>query len=156
MLTAMLISVAEGVHAGTWYRWTDLNGHIHYGDMPVPGAQEINFSNPPELLGANLPYATRRAMMDFPVELYVVEECGESCDKARELLNERVIPFAEQVLKTREEFDALKLRSGGGGIHALSIGKTWIAGFKPSQWHAELDAAGYPGIPGRTERSGNK
>jgi len=132
--------------AGELYRWVDKAGKVHYGDLPPPEAAQIEEKkfSPAGTPGADLPYATRRAQQDFPVTLYVADNCTEYCDQARRLLNERGIPYTEKKLVTQEDIDAFKSLSGSDSAPTLAVGRTFLKGFLATQWHSELDIAGYP------------
>lgn len=133
-------------HAGELYRWTDSSGKVHYGDAPPPDAAQIETRKFPDAAsGESLPYETRRARQNFPVTLYVSNNCGELCDKARSLLNKRGIPFAERNLSIKAEADAAGQMPGLDTVPSLSVGRTILKGFLASQWNSELDIAGYPG-----------
>jgi glutaredoxin len=143
LLTALLL--VASAQAGDLYRWVDSAGKVHYGDAPPPAAEadEKRFydaAGPDE----DLPYATRRAKQNFPVTLYVAENCTDICERARELLIERGIPFDEKKLVTQKEIDAFKAASGGDSVPALGVGRTIVNGFEAGRWHGELDIAGYP------------
>ncbi|MDO8292170.1 MAG: hypothetical protein Q7T29_04830, partial [Gallionella sp.] len=56
----------------------------------------------------DLPYETRRAQQNFPVTLYVAENCTEYCDQARELLIKRGIPFSENCCEPKKKLMHLK------------------------------------------------
>jgi len=139
----LMPSVAQ---AGDLYRWLDAKGKVHYGDViPIDAVQveEKKFSAagaPDEYL----PYETRRAQQNFPVTLYVAENCTEYCDQARDLLNKRGIPFSEKLLRTKEEIDAFKALYGFDSVPALFVGKTVLKEFFADPWNNELDIAGYP------------
>lgn len=143
---AGLAVTSSCTQAGELFRWTDDNGRVYYGDAPPAGvkAETRKFAN--DIMPSEyLPYETRRAQQNFPVTLYVADDCGELCNQARSLLNKRGIPFNEQLLKTRQEAEALKQLSGIDGIvPVLAIGKNFLKGFQAEQWHSELDIAGYP------------
>lgn len=134
--------------AGDLYRWVDAQGKVHYGDVPPAEAAQIEEKKfaPAETPGADLPYATRRAQQDFPVTLYVSDNCAEYCDQARRLLNQRGIPYTEKKLATQEDIDAFKALSGSDSAPTLAVGRTFLKGFLATQWHGELDVAGYPKI----------
>ena len=136
------------VHAADMYRSVDSRGTVHYSDMPSPDAEKIN---PGKFLDKvtvdeNLPYATSIAKQNFPVTLYVSSGCGDACNKARNLLNKRGIPYSEKSLSTRDDIDALKKHSGNDIVPTLAVGKSYLNGFQSEQWHSELDIAGYPRI----------
>jgi glutaredoxin len=148
LLMAGLLAVMPFVQAGELYRWVDKSGKVHYGDEPpaeAPLVETLEFRDE-AAPGAGLPYETRRAQQNFPVTLYVAENCAEFCEQARELLRKRGIPFTEKNLVTREEIDAFRAASGGENIPALAVGKTFVNGFEAGRWHSELDIAGYPKI----------
>jgi glutaredoxin len=139
--------------ASEMYRWVDSRGIVHYSDMPSPNAEIINpgkFSGQ-VAPGDDLPYATRIAQQNFPVTLYVGAGCGDTCDKARSLLNKRGIPYAEKKLNTKDQIDAFKKQSGSDIVPTLAVGNSYLKGLQSEQWNGELDIAGYPKIaPYRT------
>lgn len=145
LLMGVLLAVSLSAQAGDLYRWIDEKGKVHYGDVPVPVAdiEKKKFSDAAEP-DAGQSYATRRAQQNFPVTLYVADNCAEFCKQARELLSRRGIPFAEKNLVTKEEIDAFKAASGSENIPALGVGKNFVNGFNSARWHNELDIAGYP------------
>ena len=144
---AGLLLLIGSVQAAGWYRWTDKSGKVHYSDAPPADATDVQkqkSGEAPLTDNADVPYETRRAQQNFPVTLYVVDGCGDGCQQARDLLNKRGIPFSENSLKTKEEFDTFKKLSGNAGVPVLTVGKVWLKGFQAEQWHSELDDAGYP------------
>lgn len=146
MLLGCMAMMPVTIHAGELYRWMDAQGKVHYGDEPPAGATQVEsrkFSGA-AVPDENLPYETRRAQQNFPVILYVAGNCAEYCDQARNLLNERGIPFSEKMLQTQEQVDAFKTLSGSGNVPTLGVGRNFLKGFLAEQWHSELDIAGYP------------
>lgn len=148
LLLGCLAIMPVAIHADELYRWVDAQGKVHYGDVPPAGGTQIETRRFAETVtsGENLPYATRHAQQNFPVILYVAENCTEYCEQARNLLNQRGIPFSEKALQTQEQIDAFKTLSGSGSVPTLGVGKTFLKGFLAEQWHRELDIAGYPKI----------
>ncbi|HEU0219221.1 MAG TPA: glutaredoxin family protein [Gallionella sp.] len=146
LLLGCLAWISSGVQAGELYRWLDAQGKVHYGDVPAADALEVTPIKPHAAVtpSEDLPYETRRAQHNFPVTLYVADNCAEYCELARSLLNKRGIPYSEKRLVTQEEIDAFKALSGFDGTPALAVGKTILKGFLAEQWHGELDIAGYP------------
>lgn len=132
--------------AADLYRWVDERGKVHYGDMPPPDASRVEARKLSDSVTPNedLPYETRRAQQNFPVTLYVADNCTEYCDQARKLLNQRGIPFSEKKLVTQEDFDSFRALSGSDSAPTLAVGRTFLKGFLAEQWHKELDIAGYP------------
>jgi hypothetical protein len=147
LLFACLLLTPLCARADDLFRWVDKSGKMNYGDTPPADATEIVRLNFPGDAGQaeDLPYETIIAQQNFPVTLYTSEDCGETCDKARGLLNKRGVPFGEKLLKTKQDIDALKQLSGVGGVvPVLAVGKNYLRGFLESQWNSELDIAGYP------------
>ena len=138
--------VIHSAQAGELYRWTDAKGNVYYGDVPPADATQVEvmtYSAAPTPSEA-LSYEMRRAQQNFPVTLYVADNCGEYCSQARSLLSKRGIPFSEKMLITQEEIDAFKVLSGSDSTPTLSVGRNFLKGFQAEQWHSELDFAGYP------------
>lgn len=146
LLLACLAIMPFGAQAGKLYRWVDHQGKVHYGDAPPADGAQVEskkLSDTVEPTG-ELPYETRRAQQNFPVTLYVTDNCAEYCDHARNLLNKRGIPFGEKKLLTQQDIDAFKSLSGSDSAPTLAVGKTFLKGFLAVRWHNELDIAGYP------------
>ena len=147
IMAGILAAMLGSAQAGSLYRWVDQSGTMHYGDIPAAGAaqiEEVTISEAPATDDADLPYATRRAREAFPVTLYVADNCKEFCQQARDLLNQRGIPFTEKNLVSQEDIATFKQISGGEMVPALAVGKDWLNGFLAEQWNSELDIAGYP------------
>lgn len=146
ILAGILATATAGALAGELYRWVDQSGKVHYGDVPEaeaakPVQKKFSDSATPD---DALPYETRRARETFPVTLYVADNCKEPCQHARDLLNQRGIPFTEKNLVTQEDVDAFRKMSGAEIAPTLSVGSNWLKGFLAEQWNSELDYAGYP------------
>ena len=142
--------VCGSAQADGLYRWVDKSGKVHYGDAPAADAAKVEqkkFGAAPTIDVNDLPYATRRAKQNFPVTLYIAENCGDPCKQARQFLNTRGIPFTENILRTKEDLDAFKRLSGSEIVPTLAVGKTSFKGFQAEQWGGGLDTAGYAQTP---------
>lgn len=146
LLLICLALIPLSAQAGKLYRWVDAEGNVHYGDAPPADAKQVETKKLSDAATQNqdLPYEARRAQQNFPVTLYVADNCIDACNKARSFLSKRGIPFSEKSLKTLEDFDAFKKLSGSDSLPTLSVGKNFLKGFLDSQWNNELDIAGYP------------
>lgn len=146
VLLVCLANISLGLQAGELYRWVDSYGNVHYGDEVPPGAAQVETKNLSGTAVPNedLPYETRLARQNFPVTLYVADNCGEPCDQARNLLAKRGIPFGEKSLRTKAELEEFKRLSGLDSVPTLSVGRNFLSGFQAGQWHDELNIAGYP------------
>ena len=135
-----------GAQAGQLYRWVDAQGKVHYGDIVPVDADQVETMKFSDAVAPDeyLPYETRLAQQNFPVTLYVSENCTDPCEQARSLLAKRGIPFSEKLLRTKEEIDAFKARYGVESAPTLLIGRTFFKSFLADQWNNELDIAGYP------------
>ena len=146
---AVLLITALGTDASELYRWVDKGGVVHYSDHPVEDADRLKFKDEPvqsesAVDQASIPYEARMASQHFPVTLYVIEQCDDTCQQAKNYLKKRKIPYTETVLKTQEEFEEFRKKSGLQGVPSLSVGRNWLGGFQEGRWKSELDAAGYP------------
>lgn len=147
IVAGTLAALLGSAQAGETYRWVDKSGKVHYGDTRAPDAAEVEkkkFSTAPATGDEELSFDTRRAKQNFPVTLYVTDNCADPCKQSRDLLSQRGIPFTEKNLATQKEIDAFKQMSGADSVPGLSVGRNWLKGFQAEKWHNELDAAGYP------------
>jgi len=143
----LLAVVATAAFAQGAYRWTGKDGRIHYSDEPPPPeAQKVEKKrlDASVIGGDKQPYETRRAAADFPVTLYVSENCGNACDEARRYLAARGIPFTEKLVATPADAAALKQATQSEMLPTLLVGKMAGKGFQEAAWASLLDAAGYP------------
>lgn len=147
---AVLALTATNLFAqGKVYQWTDENGQVHFSDMPPPSRSNVEekrvFTGRPD---ATLPFSLRQLSTDFPVTLYVSQNCGEWCDRARALLTGRGIPFSETELATEEDVNAFRALFGGDPlVPAATVGNRQLKGFAESSWNTLLDQVGYPREP---------
>ncbi|QKS31022.1 MAG: hypothetical protein FAZ92_01150 [Accumulibacter sp.] len=149
-----LLLASYGATAETTYRWVDPNtGGTVISDMPPPpGARNVSRYT---TTGSSAderpqPYAVRQASEKFPVVLYADERCGTPCQEARQLLQQRGVPFAEKILRSDEEFAELtRLLGREAAFPSVSIGRQYLRGFDAASWNSLLDAASYPARSGR-------
>lgn len=90
-----------------------------------------------------LPLELRQVTTRFPVTLYASPDCAP-CETGRRLLQARGIPFAERGIVNEDDAEAMNRITGGRSVPALTIGTQALRGFSDTDWHAYLDAAGYP------------
>ncbi|HYA19595.1 MAG TPA: DUF4124 domain-containing protein [Burkholderiales bacterium] len=146
LICALLFSAGSGL-AGPLYRWVDSDGTVHYSDQSPPSsAQNIQEKRlGANVIEANQSYEMARAAKYFPVTLYATD-CGTDCNKARQLLKKRAVPYKEKnPSKQRENADALKKISGDLLVPVLVVGDSQILkGYDEVAWNNALDTAGYP------------
>lgn len=149
LICALLFSAGAGL-AGNLYRWVDSEGTVHYSDQPPPpSVKDVQQKR----LGANViegspTYELQQAVKNFPVTLYATD-CGAGCNKARQLLNKRGIPYNERNPNQQpESAEALKKIAGELLVPTLVVGDSQtLKGFEENAWNSALDAAGYPKTP---------
>lgn len=150
-LVAATVTLASlALPAFAVYKIVGPDGKVTYSDTPPPsGAGKVQAvsvasggAGAPNLNG--LPADLRQAATKFPVTLYTSASC-RPCDNARQLLQQRGIPFAERtVANTSVDTNALQSVTGSTTLPVLSIGQQQLKGVTPSEWNSYLDAAGYP------------
>ena len=129
------------------YRWVDDKGKVHYSDQaPASGAKNVQKQSMSAGQGssASLPYALQQAVRDFPVTLYTSEVCKETCVRARELLNQRGVPYSEVTVTDEADLAQLKKLSGDNVVPVMTVGREVYKGFESGAYKAALDNAGYP------------
>lgn len=129
------------------YRWVDDNGKVHYSDRaPSSGAKNVQKQSLPagQRSSAPLPYALQQAVRSFPVTLYTSEACREICTQARELLNQRGVPYSEVTVVDEADIAQLKKLSGGSVVPVMTVGREVYKGFDIGAYKTALDSAGYP------------
>jgi glutaredoxin len=138
----------------TVYKWVDKDGKIHFSDTPPADrdAQEkrVGGGGPSE---EQMPYATQMAMKSHPVTVYTSNDCGDLCERGRELLNKRGVPFTERnAEKSPEDAAKLKQLAGGFQVPVMTVGEKTVKGFSETAWTSALDDAGYAKgrLPGQT------
>lgn len=147
ILIAFFLAFASAISKAQVYRWVDADGKVHYTDQPPPPtAKNVQQKKVRTGIAEDdaLPYTTRQAAKHFPVTLYT-SDCGETCTQAKNLLIKRGVPFVEKDPREPTEEETLKKLTGGViEVPVLKIGSTILRGLNESQWHGELDVAGYP------------
>jgi glutaredoxin len=146
----IVLAVALGCAAASafaqLYRWTDEQGRTRYTDTPPPpsakGVQKKQYNTGTGEAG--LPYATQRAVREYPVVLYTAPECGKPCADGKSLLERRGIPYREIVAREAPTIEEMRSKTGQKQVPALLVGADAIGGFEAGAWHRALTNAGYP------------
>jgi glutaredoxin len=140
---ALLLSTT----AWSQYKVIGPDGKVTYTDRP-PAAEQgkvapaARSSEGSPGTGA-LPYALRTAASRFPVVLYTTPDC-EPCDRGRDLLRTRGVPFQEKVASSAADLDAWRRQIGSEQAPVLAVGAQMLRGLAVDAWHNYLDVAGYP------------
>jgi glutaredoxin len=154
VLAAALL-VAFGAQAqSNVYRWVDKNGKVHFSDQPpIEEAKDVSQKR----LGggyvneSSLPYATQVAMKRNPVVLYTQPNCTP-CERARDLLASRGIPFSEKDGSSKAGAEAMQ-KMGFRDVPMATVGDRTLKGYEEETWQGALDSAGYPrtAMPGQSD-----
>jgi len=149
VLFLIALNVAA-VSAQQMYRWTDEKGRVHITDTPPPAsAKGVKKSKSggaavPAEGGQQTPYDLSLAMKEYPVSLYTSPMCKEPCQKARDHLNKRGVPFREIQVWDTDSNEELKRVSGTNQVPTLTVGSSVQKGYEVSSFDELLDSARYP------------
>lgn len=139
--------VLTALPASALYKVVQPDGSVTYTDRPPATGNArvtpLGRNLEPAAPEPTLPLELRQAMQRYPVTLYTAQGC-QPCDAGRSLLRARGVPFAERVVATDEDAQALERLVGGRTVPALTIGSQALRGLSETDWAGYLDAAGYP------------
>ncbi len=149
LFAAALLSVTAAV---AQYKVVAPDGRVTYTDRPgdAPtgskisrvGRDDVDVAAAPASL-ASLPLALRQAVARFPVTLYASADCAP-CDRGRQLLQQRGIPYVERRVQNDDDLAALERLAGARTVPVLAVGSQLSRGWLESEWVGNLDLAGYP------------
>ena len=145
-IAAALLLLVAIPSSAQQYRWLDDKGRVQYTDTPPPAsAKDVQKKNlKGSVVGTAVPFELTRAVKDAPVTLYTSPPCGISCDKARDALNARGVPFKEVQVWDEETNAALRKISNGKEVPVLVVGSRVQTGFEQGAFDRALDVGGYP------------
>jgi glutaredoxin len=145
-LTAILLLLVAIPSGAQQYKWVDEKGRIQYTDTPPPpSAKDVQKKNlKGSVVDSAAPFELTRAIKDAPVTLYTSPPCGVSCDKARDALNARGVPFKEVQVWDEETNAELRKISNGKEVPVLLVGSRVQTGFEQGAFDRMLDIGGYP------------
>lgn len=131
---------------GQQYKWIDGKGRIQYSDTPPPPSaktvQKKRFEG--SVVESPEPYVLTSAVKKSPATLYTSPPCGVGCTRAREVLNNRGVPFREIQVWDKETNAELRRISGSDQVPVLLVGGQMQKGFEPNAFNRLLDLGGYP------------
>jgi glutaredoxin len=126
---------------------------VHITDTPPPrGAKGVQKSRigggaapaaPAEGAGQQS-FDLSMAMKEYPVSLYTAPMCKEPCQKARDHLNKRGVPFREIQVWDIDSNEQLKRVSGSNQVPTVVVGASVHKGYEISAYDELLDSARYP------------
>jgi glutaredoxin len=143
----LLLLCAASAAAQQLYRWTDEKGAVHITDTPPPpsakGVQRSKATTSAPAT-AEIPFELAQAMKDFPVTLYTSRNCATPCERARETLNKRGVPFKEVQVSNKESIEEFTRITGATEVPALVVGRSVQQGYQQEAFDVLLDSARYP------------
>lgn len=85
ILALALLLAAAAVQAGDGklYRWTDAQGHVHYGDQPTANAKPVT----PKVLPGTAPAPDGTAPATAPAKPASVATTPDECQRQKDLLS---------------------------------------------------------------------
>lgn len=145
LLALALALACLGTHAQTVYRSVGADGRVTYSDRSNDErAQAVRLGGGRFAPNTNaLPYELGQVAQRYPVTLYTTSNCAP-CERLRDFLIARGIPFAERTVNSLEDQQALTRVSGSKQLPFGTIGAQHLVGFSAPEWSQYLDVAGYP------------
>ena len=143
-----LVAAAVVLPAQALYKVVGPDGKVTYTDR-APGTSDGKVTpltatgSTVAAIPSELPIELRQVAARYPVTLYVVADCAP-CDSARTLLRQRGVPYAERIIVTEEDAEAVQRLTGTRDVPTMTIGSQHLRGFSPETWSSYLDSAGYP------------
>ncbi|HET7794010.1 MAG TPA: glutaredoxin family protein [Rhizobacter sp.] len=139
-------SLLTAVPAHALYKVIGPDGKVTYTDQP-----SVSPENKVQAVGtrggvsndASLPFELRQVVQRYPVTLYVAADC-QPCDSGRQFLRQRGVPFAEKLVSTADDSNALQQLTGSTNLPSMTVGAQVVRGWQRENWASYLDAAGYP------------
>jgi glutaredoxin len=135
------------VPAQALYKVVGPDGKVTYTDQPSVApegkVQSVGARGSVANDVAALPFELRQATQRYPVTLYVAPDCSP-CDAGKQLLRQRGVPFAEKLVTTADDSNALQRLTGTTSLPAMTVGAQVVRGWQREDWMSYLDAAGYP------------
>jgi glutaredoxin len=146
-LVAALVTWCASCPAFAQFKVVAPDGSVTYTDRPPADSQgrpaRLDPVRTPTSDAVALPFALREASRKFPVTLYTVANCAP-CDRGRELLRQRGVPFSERRSESEADRAAWINLIGSLDAPALTIGSQVLRAFSADSWNSYLDTAGYP------------
>jgi hypothetical protein len=145
---ALAGALAVPLPAHALYKVVGPDGRVTYSDRAptaTPTSARVEAFRPGHSSAQDpgLPFELRQLTQRYPVVLYTSEDCGP-CDRGRQLLLQRGVPFTERKLVTEEDGKAFDKLGAGRTLPGLAVGSRQLRGLNTADWASYLDAAGYP------------
>jgi glutaredoxin len=149
-LVACFAAWLPAMPAQAQYKVINADGSVTYTDRPPVAASNVRVTQmgragalPPNIVEPVLAPELQQVTRRYPVTLYTAGDCP-SCERAREFLQRRGIPYRERQALSTDDVQALERLVGSRAVPALTVGPQPLVGYDAIQWTEYLDAAGYP------------
>jgi glutaredoxin len=145
-LALLLLGAAALAAQAQPYRWLDEKGRVHYTDtIPPANAKDVQTRKLHDnAIGQQPSFELSQAVKTAPVTLYTHPNCTDVCRTARNVLQQRGVPFTEVVANEPKTLGELKQVSGGNSVPVLVVGGQVEKTPTPDAYNEALDLAGYP------------
>ena len=144
----LLFSISTSSFAAKVYQWRDSSGNVFYSDQPPPNtAAKERTIRPNTLNNASTPVSNTVADSTPKVVLWIMPQCGISCDEAVALLDSRQILYDVKTADPSKEATMIEFFSIVGTLQqrppVLVIGKDVFKEWNSAAWHAAISKAGF-------------
>lgn len=140
ILIVLCLACVTGTSPAQIYKWTDAQGHLHYGDHPSTGGQaevvtpQINTYTSVEIVGSDT-NGSRPVGGHPAVRMYSTGWCGV-CKQARAYFSRNHIPFTDTDVENTEAGRRAFKDLHGRGVPIILVGNQRMNGFDAGSFEA--------------------
>lgn len=149
LLLLLLLSISASSFAAKVYQWRDSSGNVFYSDQPPPNtAVKERTIRPNTVNKGNASVSNKENTIVTPqVVLWIMPQCGSSCDDAVALLDSRKILYDVKTADPSKEATMIEFFGLVGTLQqrppVLVIGKEVLKEWNSAAWHAAISKAGF-------------
>ena len=136
-LLLMLFVCTSSVGMAEIYKWTDVNGKVHFSDKPPTNENAETIDE--QRLASRASSYTQAEIKVLSIDsaaylnnqkliMYTTSRCGY-CAKARKYFAKQRIPYKEKNIETSEKYHREFKKIGGKGVPVILSGKNKMNGF---------------------------
>lgn len=136
-LLLILFFFTSGVSMAEIYKWTDVNGKVHFSDKPPPNENAETIDE--QRLSSRASSYTLAEIKILSIDssanqnnqkliMYTTSSCGY-CAKARSYFAKQRIPYKEKNIETSEKYHSEFKKIGGKGVPVILWEKNKMNGF---------------------------
>ena len=135
-----LLAAHNGTASAEIYKWTDAEGHVHFGDRP-PQATQSEAVTLKLNTYKSVTIEPFQPFEDIPtagagrVVMYSAEWCGV-CKRAKRYFQEKGIPFQDYDVENSEKGKSDYAKLNGHGVPIILVGEKRMNGFSKSHFES--------------------